>query len=449
MKKITKRWKRFVFILFIFGILGFWKLSPLISKYFLEQENSETISKVKTHLVTREQENKFIPIYGILEPFEIEEITPKYSGIIEKFYVEEGDTIKKGQKLFKMSTNSIKAEIEKQRIAVSIAKAQLYIQREKIKKVKKLFLTKILEYKKFKNLEAKSILEADRSVSLLTLKSELFKEGIISAEDLKTVNFDKKNKEIQMKNSEIDSEIASIPIQNLEHGSSDFLHNLDKTYKESSNSEEAELLLSESNLNLSIKQLDFLEEQLNSSFITSPVDGRVLKKRKNQGEYISINSNSILSIGVVKNLKAVFTLGELDSIKIKKGLDISIQTDVVQKRVWNGKVLSINPLFDEKIFSSKIRAEIDNSDFVLHPGNYFKGKIYLEESELSIFIPESTIFLGEYVFVYENGYAKKKKIQYTYSGENQIKVISGLNENEEIVIQGKEEIRDGMKISRE
>ena len=72
--------------------------------------------------------------------------------MIEKFYVAEDDTEKKGQALLKMSTSVLKAEVEKQRFATKIAESQVRIQKEKIKKVKKLFLTKVLEYKKYKNL---------------------------------------------------------------------------------------------------------------------------------------------------------------------------------------------------------------------------------------------------------------------------------------------------------
>ena len=449
MKKIIKKWKRYVLFILFFGFFGFSKLFPYLSKYFPDKSLSTKIPKVKTFVAHYEEDNKFIPIYGILEPSEIEEITPKYSGVIEKFYVEEGDTVKKGQALFKMSTSVLKAEVEKQRFATKIAESQVRIQKEKIKKVKKLFLTKVLEYKKYKNLEARSILENDRSLSLLSLKSELFKEGIISAEDLKSVNFEKKNKELQMNNSEIDSEIASIPLNDNYYHNSEFLHKLGSTFKDSAITEESELSASESNLKLANQQLTMMEEQLKSSIITCPIDGRVLKKKKNQGEYIPINSNSIMSIGMILKLKAVFTLGELDSFKIKKGNKITIQTDVIENREWNGRVLNINPLFEEKIFSSKIKAEIENIDYVLHPGIYFKGKLYLEQSELSIYIPESALFSGEYIYIYENNTAKKRKIEYTLSTENRIKIISGLSENEEIVQQGKEDIQDGMKIIRE
>lgn len=449
MKNILKKWKRYVFLSLFLGFFGFSKLYPFLSKYFPEKSVSTKIPRVKTFVVNSEEDTKFIPIYGILEPSEIEEITPKYSGVIEKFYVEEGDTVKKGDALFKMSTSILKAELEKQRFATKIAEAQVRIQKEKIKKVKKNFLTKVLEYKKFKNLETRSILENDRSVSLLALKTELFKEGIISAEDLKSVSFEKKNKEIQKSNSEIDSEIASIPLNDSYYQNSDFLHKLSNSFKESSLTEEAELSASESNLRLANQQLTMMQEELRSSIITSPIDGRVLKKRKNQGEYIPINSNSILSIGVVHNLKAVFTLGELDSFKIKKGFKVSIQTDVIVNRDWMGKVMNINPLFEEKIFSSKIKAEIENLDLVLHPGIYFKGKIFLDQSESSLYIPENSLFLGEYVYIYENNTAIKRKIQYTLSTDNRLKIISGLSDKEEIVIQGKEDIQDGMKVIRD
>jgi HlyD family secretion protein len=449
MKNILKKWKRYAFLILFLGFFGFSKLYPFLSKYFPTASVNTKIPKVNTFVVHSEEDNKFIPIYGILEPSEMEEIPPKYSGVIEKFYVDEGDTVKKGDALFKMSTSILKAEVEKQRFASKIAEAQVRIQREKIKKVKKNFLTKVLEYKKFKNIETRSILENDRTVSLLALKTELFKEGIISAEDLKSVNFEKKNKEIQKNNSEIDSEIASIPLSNSYYQNSEFLHKLSSAFKESSLTEESELTASESNLRLANQQLSMMEEQLRSSIITSPIDGRVLKKRKNQGEYIPINSNSIITIGVVHNLKAVFTLGELDSFKIKKGFKISIQTDVIENRDWMGKVLNINPLFEEKIFSSKIKAEIENLDLVLHPGIYFKGKIYLDQSESSVYIPENALYSGEYVFIYENNTVKKRKIQYTLATDNRLKIISGLSEKEEIVIQGKEDIQDGMKVIRD
>jgi len=62
---------------------------------------------------------------GIVEPYSVVEVRPGISSEIEDIYIDEGDTVKKGQKLFSLKVSDIDSNIEKQTLSFEQAKLDL------------------------------------------------------------------------------------------------------------------------------------------------------------------------------------------------------------------------------------------------------------------------------------------------------------------------------------
>ncbi len=420
----------------------FWKLNPLLSGYLYKKQEPSKKPIIKTIVVHKITQEDTIPIYGTFEPSETMEITPKYPGVIEKLYVEEGDSVKKGQTLLKIDTTLLRLEAEKQKYQIDLISAQLQVQKEKLKKARKTIENKFLEYKKMKNIEQKSNLDMEKSKSQLSQKKELLREGIISGEDYHLTSYENKLKEIQLRNSELDVEISSLLLGGAKTNGS----LTERILEESTSSEQAEVAASESGLRLAEKQLSLLNNQLESATLLSPIQGRVIKLKKMGGEYVSNTSGSILSLGVVSPISPVFLLGEKDSFSIHKGMILKLQTDLHSAREWKGVIRSILPLYQEKTFSNRIKAEIDNSDLALNPGVFFRGNILLSKKSSKMILPLSVVYAGESVYVYAKGKIESRKIKYYNLEDGKIEVQTGLQDKEEVVISEKESLRDGMEV---
>ncbi len=444
MRKRIIRIFSFLLPLGVTMIFLFWKLNPLLSGYFQKKEISSKKPIVKTVVVRKVLEEKNIPFYGTFEPSETVEVTSKFAGVIEKIFVEEGELVKKGQLLVKIDTTLLKLEREKQKYQIEMLTAQLHLQKEKLKKARKSIQNKFLEYKKMKNIEIKSSLDNEKSKTLLKNKKELLVEGIISGEEFHTTSYENKFKEIQLKNSELDVEMASLYLEGV--GANGTL--TERALEENTSSELAEVTAMQSNLKFAENQLVTIDSQIENSSLLSPISGRVLKLRKNNGEYISSTTGSLLSLGVVSPISSIFILGEKDSFSVQTGMKVILETDLYNNRKWKGEVRSILPLYQEKTFSSRIKADIVNNDMALNPGVFFKGQIQLNQKVTKLLLPISTVFAGEYVFVYSNGRVNSKKIKYLNLSEETIEVQSGLSESEEVVLSEKDSLREGMEVGK-
>ncbi len=442
-KRIVKIFS-FILPICITIIFLFWKLNPLLSGYFQKKEISNNKPIVKTVVVRKVIEDKNIPFYGTFEPSETVEVTSKYAGVIEKIFVEEGELVKKGQILVKIDTNLLKLEREKQKYQIEMLTAQWQLQKEKLKKARKSIQNKFLEYKKMKNIEIRSTLDNEKSKTLLKNKKELLQEGIISGEEFHTTSYENRFKEIQLKNSELDVEMASLYLEGI--GNNGTL--TERALEENTSSEIAEVTAMQSNLKFAENQLVIINSQIENSTLLSPITARVLRLRKNNGEFISGTTGSLLSLGVVSPISSIFILGEKDSFSVQTGMKVILETDLYNNRKWNGVVRSILPLYQEKTFSNRVKANIENNDLALNPGVFFRGHILLNQKVTRLLLPLSTVFAGEYVFVYSNGKVNSKKIKYLNVNEDTIEVQSGLSESEEVVFSDKDSLREGMEVGK-
>lgn len=445
--KFRKFWK-YAFPVIFSIFLIYWRYGDLISTP--ETRNDEPNQKhyVKTIKAQKETYSPYLSIYGSFEPSGIVEIPVKYSGTIDKFFIEEGDYVVHNQPLFKMNTSLLLIEYEKQLKSLEMVQAQVRLYKEKVRKSQISIRNKFIEYKKLRNLASKYKLETSKLEDLLKIKKELYTEGAVSGEELKTLHLEYGVKNLLSSNSSLDLEISLLSF------GEDFQKNelgvlSQKTIENATIAEQAELSAIESSLKLSEIQLRVLEDALKNSTILSPLEGRILKIRRNAGEYIqSQSAGSIVSLGVINPLNAVFSLGEKDTSLIKKGNIVLLKTDVHGEKEWKGMVKSILPLYEEKSFSSKIKVEIKNSDFLIHPGNFFRGKLYHGIEKERIILPVDVLIGEEFVYSIDNDKALKKKIKSIPLGDGNLEVIEGISEGEEIIVEGKNFLSEGSTITR-
>ena len=88
--------------------------------YYVEGENRLT----QVYIITgdgKEQGLEQVPV----EPLDTVEIKPEISSKVKEVYIDEGDTVKKGQKLFSLDEEDIDSNIEKQQLALQQAELDL------------------------------------------------------------------------------------------------------------------------------------------------------------------------------------------------------------------------------------------------------------------------------------------------------------------------------------
>lgn len=196
-------------------------------------------------------------------------------------------------------------------------------------------------------------------------------------------------------------------------------------------------------------QLTVAKRQLKNTNITAPFAGVITMKNIEIGSMAS-NNTPIAQIVDVSTLKVRLNVGENDVFQLKKGEKVEVLTDVFPGTPYFGIISFISEKGDEG-HTYPIEIELINQkEKPLKAGMFVKVKFASITKNEVLTIPRSAL-LGSYkdpkVFVIENKTAQEKSIIVGNTYEDKIEVVSGLNKNEFVVVNGNHNLKTGTKVT--
>lgn len=209
------------------------------------------------------------------------------------------------------------------------------------------------------------------------------------------------------------------------------------------------------------------QANLNLSYtnITSPMDGRIGKVNISVGNYVTPSSGAIAEIYSTNPMKVIFPLNSGDFIELKKYYKAASEeersdesavsvllglADGTQYEI-EGKIEFVDNKIDESTGTVTLRAIFENPDELLVPGDYAKVTIRINKPYRVMMIPQSAtktdVGTGYYVWVVKDGKVVKKDIKVNRNIDNNWIVEGGLDENDEVVVKGIQDIyKSGQKV---
>lgn len=194
-------------------------------------------------------------------------------------------------------------------------------------------------------------------------------------------------------------------------------------------------------------QAEQLKQQIADGKIVAPISGTVTDKKLTAGEYANIGT-PIASIVDVSQLKTVVYVNEKDVYELKMGQSAIITTDVYPTKTFNGRIIYISPQGDEN-HNYKVDILLANGNAALKAGTYVKVEFNLNKNANALQIPKKALGDGmknPYVFVAEGNKAVLRKIVLGREVGENVEVLSGLNEGDQIITEGIINIVDGSNI---
>jgi len=347
-------------------------VAGLYSAYMMKQP--------KTVKTAHPLEKEILPTFsttGRVEANLSVDIIARVSGWLQKRYFEEGDVVKKGQKLYLIEPDEYILAAKNARASVSENTAV------------------------FKN----SQIELNRAEQLL-------KEDLVSREYYDNALTDRNKYRAQL-----DGSLAE---------------------------------LQKANLNLSYTN------------ITSPMDGRIGKTNYSVGNYVTPSSGTIAQIYSTSPMKVTFPIKSGDFVELKKYYKeneqdrgkhaqpnenaVSIILGLSDGSTYEkeGKIEFVDNKVDESTGTVTLRAVFDNPDELLVPGDYVNVNIRINKPQKVMLVPQSAtktdVGTGYYVWVVKDGKTVKKDIVVNESIDNNWVVESGLDINDEVVMEGIQDI---------
>lgn len=172
----------------------------------------------------------------------------------------------------------------------------------------------------------------------------------------------------------------------------------------------------------------------NGLVVTSPTNGILLQKNINNKSSVS-KGTTLLQIASLDKIWFIASVYQEDLAFIKKDKQATIYIDGLNTS-FNTKVDFIYPIFDDKNKTVDVRFILDNKELNLLPSMFGKVDIIDKEKQL-LTLPKTAVLKKSdsfYVFKYvSNDEFKPVKIEAKRINSNKYEIISGLNENDEVI----------------
>jgi RND family efflux transporter MFP subunit len=180
--------------------------------------------------------------------------------------------------------------------------------------------------------------------------------------------------------------------------------------------------------------------------LTSPLSGVVTSLNVNVGD-IANPGIVMATVANISRMKALFNVGESDVPNFFTGQSAEIYSELNPEIVQTGKLVQISKSADIQSRTFEMKALFTNTkDRWFKPGMFCKVKVNLQTKKGSLVIPYASIIDYENergIFAVNNGKASFRKIETGITDGKYIEVLSGLNEGEEVVTLGMNNLKEG------
>ena len=293
--------------------------------------------------------------------------------------------------------------------------------------------------------EGDTVKKGDPLIRVLNETSQLNADNAKLSADYAAVNAnrDKLNElkiNINLAKSKKDNDLLLLQRQrNLwsqDIGSKNELDQKELAYKNSSNSYEASIL----RYNELKRQLNFSEQQSQKNLqisvsiakdftIKSETNGKVYSILKEPGEMVN-TQNPVAIIGDAEEFLVELQVDEYDIARIRTGQKIVIKLDSYKGQVFEGVVIKINPIMNDRSRSFTVEASLITKPPALYPNLTTEANIIIQTKEKALLIPRNYLIDESFVMVKNK---EKRKVTTGLKDYLKVEILSGLTVNDIIL----------------
>jgi membrane fusion protein (multidrug efflux system) len=212
----------------------------------------------------------------------------------------------------------------------------------------------------------------------------------------------------------------------------------------------AKVKMMESQLRQAKAAMELAGINLRESTIISPVSGVITRKHIDLGNLVTVGE-PIVTIADVSTVKIVAGLAERYAGAIKAGMLVRIKVDAFENRQFEAEIYSVYPAVDEQSREVQVEIRIDNSsDLLLKPGMFARVILVMQRKDDVVVISRDAVLGGKidepYVYVVENGIARKHIVKIGIKQGDKYEITDGLKKGQSLVVNGMQFLADGIAV---
>lgn len=195
-------------------------------------------------------------------------------------------------------------------------------------------------------------------------------------------------------------------------------------------------------------QLALAKKNLSYAVIPAPIDGFVIERTADLGEYVS-PQQKVVTIVRTNPLRIKIDVPEQAIPEVKVGQSVSIATSAWPDKNFAGRVARIAPNVSATSRTMTVEAEIDNSGNALKPGQFATVRILQERAEPAVLIPARAVLNQagvNRVYVIKDGHAEQRLVQTGQTEGDLIEIRNGIAADEQVATSNLEQLTDGIAV---
>ncbi len=406
------------------------------------EESAQTVEQytpVNIYSVTTDEIKNTLEYSGVVSPSETVNVISTVTAEVTDTYFEVGDNVNTGDLLFRVDTSNINDQIRQLNSQLKTANVGVDMANNQVNSISGgAFQSQVDQLSSSIESTKKQVDLAFDSYKVQEDSYEkgkiLFENGIISKSD-----FDAMELGYTQAKTSYDSAVLQLEqLQNsYELTTNDILNENTTTGQLGV----AQAVASKESLQV---QLDITNKMLQDASVTSPISGIVASKGVKVNEFVS---NQMPAYTIINMDTVLINVQVSEKIinKVNKGDKIDVLIQTVSDTPFKGTVKSVSPIAGQTS-TYPVEIEIDNPNHTIKPGMFTTAIFDLNSSENAIVIPAGSTLSdldNTYVFIEENGVAKKVVIETGINNGEYVEVLSGLKANDNLIVKGQSYLDDG------
>lgn len=194
-----------------------------------------------------------------------------------------------------------------------------------------------------------------------------------------------------------------------------------------------------------VAQIENAKDTLHDTAVRAPIAGVVTARSAEAGAMLS-SAQSPFTIMQLDTVTVNVNVSEQSISSLKEGALVDVYVSSLSDQAIKGKITLLSPAADEIKNTYLVRIELDNKDGRFRPGMLAEVRFLKEKSDNALVLPRGAVLgSGEdsHVYIEENGIAKRVNVKTGIDNGAQIEIVSGLAENQSVVIKGQSFLADG------
>jgi multidrug efflux pump subunit AcrA (membrane-fusion protein) len=381
-----------------------------------EEKEVEAPAPVQVTAVTQDTIRRIVAGDGVLFPLDQQNVMPKVSAPVQKFYANRGDHVKVGQLLATLENRDLKFTMASNKGQVDQAESNL-------RATQGATIPESL-------VKARTDVEADRQTveaakKVLDSREELFKEGALARRQVD---------EAQVSWAQANSQFLSAQ----EH-----LRTLDAVAKDE------QIKAATAQVAAAVGQYQSAEAQVAYTEIRSPMNGTIADRPLYAGDLAS-TGQPLFSIVDISRVVARVNVPQAQASLVRVGMPAEVTITDSGEKV-EGKVTVVSPATDPSSTTVQVWVQIDNPGERLKPGAAVHAAIVTEMFKAVPVVPASAILPGDeggtaVLVISADSVAHLRPVQLGVREGNKVQVLNGARPGEVVVVVGGLGVDDKSKV---